>query len=122
MELSRIRLTRYQTLPLIDSSASQAQARRKHEMNLKAKTSRETSMKIRLFALFSMFGLLQGGLQLRPAYAQQNVPEIKFDSVPDFPTLPPGMNFAEVPGVAVNSKTPAFSFTPPTNTPHPPTA
>ena len=46
-----------------------------------------------------------------PALAQQSVPEIAFDSVPDFPTLPPGMNFGEVPGVAVNSKGHVFVFT-----------
>jgi len=43
--------------------------------------------------------------------AQQNVPEIPFDSVPDYPKLPPGMNFGEVPGVAVNSKGHVFVFT-----------
>jgi len=46
-----------------------------------------------------------------PALAQQSVPEIAFDSTPDFPTLPPGMNFGEVPGVAVNSKGHVFVFT-----------
>ena len=39
-----------------------------------------------------------------PAFAQQTVPEIAFDSVADFPKLPEGMNFGEVPGVAVDSK------------------
>jgi hypothetical protein len=45
------------------------------------------------------------------ASAQQNVPEIPFDSVPDFLKLPPGMNFGEVPGVAVNSAGHVFVFT-----------
>jgi hypothetical protein len=45
------------------------------------------------------------------AYAQQSVPEIQFDSVPDFIKLPPGMNLGEVPGVAVNSKGHVFVFT-----------
>jgi hypothetical protein len=45
------------------------------------------------------------------AYAQQSAPEIQFDSVPDFLKLPPGMNFGEVPGVAVNSKGDIFVFT-----------
>src|SRR5579864_2605137 len=45
------------------------------------------------------------------AFAQQSVPEISFDSVPDFLKLPPGMNFGEVPGVAVNSKGHVFVFT-----------
>jgi len=60
-------------------------------------------MKICLFALFALFAPL--------AYAQQTVPEIQFDSVPDFLKLPPGMNFGEVPGVAVNSKGHVFVFT-----------
>jgi hypothetical protein len=46
-----------------------------------------------------------------PLLAQQNVPEIAFDSVPDYPKLPAGMNFGEVPGVAVNSKGHVFVFT-----------
>jgi DNA-binding beta-propeller fold protein YncE len=46
-----------------------------------------------------------------PAFAEQSAPEIAFDSVPDFPNLPPGMNFGEVPGVAVNSKGHVFVFT-----------
>src|SRR5258706_10099245 len=41
----------------------------------------------------------------------QSVPEIAFDSVPDFPKLPAGVNFGEVPGVAVNSKGHVFVFT-----------
>ena len=44
------------------------------------------------------------------SFAQQSVPEIPFDSVPDFLKLPPGMNFGEVPGVAVNSKGHVFVF------------
>ena len=43
--------------------------------------------------------------------AQNAVPEIAFDSVPDFFKLPAGMNFGEVPGVAVNSKGHVFVFT-----------
>jgi hypothetical protein len=46
-----------------------------------------------------------------PAMAQQSVPAIPFDSVPNFPALPPGTNFGEVPGVAVNSKGHVFVFT-----------
>ena len=45
------------------------------------------------------------------SYGQQNVPEIPFDSVPDFLKLPAGLNFGEVPGVAVNSKGHIFVFT-----------
>src|SRR5580692_12570873 len=46
-----------------------------------------------------------------PLFAQQNLPELAFDSVPDFFKLPAGMNFGEVPGVAVNSKGHVFVFT-----------
>src|SRR6187399_1370757 len=44
------------------------------------------------------------------AFAQQRAPEISFTSVPDYPNLPAGMNFGEVPGVAVNSKGHVFVF------------
>src|ERR1700689_3591149 len=60
-------------------------------------------MKTLLFALLVLSAPL--------AYAQPGVPEIQFDSVPDFLKLPPGMNFGEVPGVAVNSKGHVFVFT-----------
>src|SRR5262245_32941383 len=46
-----------------------------------------------------------------PAFAQQRTPEIPFDSVANFLKLPAGMNFGEVPGVAVNSKGHVFVFT-----------
>src|SRR6202051_2834005 len=72
-------------------------------MEVKFKTSREASMKAFLLALFVLLAPL--------AYAQQSVPEMSFDSVPDFLKLPPGMNFGEVPGVAVNSKGHVFVFT-----------
>ncbi|MBI4886309.1 MAG: 6-bladed beta-propeller [Acidobacteria bacterium] len=58
-----------------------------------------------------VFALLVALLLAWPAAAQQNVPEIPFDSVPDFVKLPAGMNFGEVPGVAVNSKGHVFVFT-----------
>src|SRR4029079_19512295 len=45
------------------------------------------------------------------ALTAKNVPEIQFDSVADFLKLPAGMNFGEVPGVAVNSKGHVFVFT-----------
>jgi len=47
----------------------------------------------------------------RPAFAQQTVADLPFDSVPDFFKLPPGTNFGEVSGVAVNSKGHVFVFT-----------
>ena len=42
---------------------------------------------------------------------QQGAPQIPFESVPNYPNLPKGMNFGEVPGVAVNSKGHVFVFT-----------
>src|SRR5207248_2814287 len=50
------------------------------------------------------------GEQPPPARAT-TAPEIPFDSIPDFLKLPDGMNFGEVPGVAVNSKGHVFVFT-----------
>ena len=58
------------------------------------------------FALFAFWFV-----SISPAFGQQPVPEIRFDSVPDYPKLPPGINFGEVPGVAVNSKGHVFVFT-----------
>ncbi len=46
-----------------------------------------------------------------PSFAQQTVPDIPFDSIPNFLKLPPGMNLGEVPGVAVNSNGHLFVFT-----------
>jgi DNA-binding beta-propeller fold protein YncE len=43
--------------------------------------------------------------------AQGNAPAIAFESVPNFPKLPDGMNFGEVPGVAVDSKGNVYVFT-----------
>jgi DNA-binding beta-propeller fold protein YncE len=60
-------------------------------------------MKSCLIALFLLLAPL--------ARAQQSAPEIQFDSVPDFLKLPPGMNFGEVPGVAVDSKGDVYVFT-----------
>src|SRR5437867_10387025 len=45
------------------------------------------------------------------AFAQQAVPEIPFDSVPNFLKLPPDMNLGEASGVAVNSKGEIAVFT-----------
>src|SRR5436309_1950521 len=39
-----------------------------------------------------------------PAFAQPSVPEIPYESVPNFFKLPPDMNFGEGAGLAVNSK------------------
>ena len=60
-----------------------------------APSQREETVKRHLFAVVM---LLAG-----TAFAQQRAPEISFTSVPYYPNLPEGMNFGEVPGVAVNS-------------------
>jgi 6-bladed beta-propeller protein len=52
-----------------------------------------------------------GAEEQQPPVAMTTAPEIPFDSVPDFLKLPDGMNFGEVPGVAVNSKGHVFVFT-----------
>jgi DNA-binding beta-propeller fold protein YncE len=54
----------------------------------------------------SIVGLIAASIVgLGPAlWAQPPVPEIPFDSVPNFLKLPADMNFGEVSGVAVNSK------------------
>src|SRR6195256_1885282 len=57
--------------------------------------------------VFALIVLMMAG----PAFAQQSAPELAFDSVPNFFKLPNGMNFGEVPGVAVNSKGHVFVFT-----------
>jgi hypothetical protein len=53
-------------------------------------------MKRILIALVALLGVVP--------QAQQAVPEIPFDSVPNFLKLPPDMNLGEASGVAVNSK------------------
>jgi sugar lactone lactonase YvrE len=60
-------------------------------------------MKTRLLTMLALLAPL--------TFSQQSVPEIPFDSIPEFLKLPPGMNFGEVPGVAVNSKGHVFVFT-----------
>jgi hypothetical protein len=56
------------------------------------------------------YSLAMVALLAWPALAQQRVPELTFTSVPDYPTLPDGMNFGEVPGVAVNARGHVFVF------------
>jgi NHL repeat len=56
------------------------------------------------------FQLLVFLVLISAALAQQSVPAIAFTSVPNYPNLPEGMNFGEVPGVAVNSKGHVFVF------------
>ncbi|HKB09604.1 MAG TPA: peptidyl-alpha-hydroxyglycine alpha-amidating lyase family protein [Vicinamibacterales bacterium] len=47
----------------------------------------------------------------QPAAQMTTAPELAFDSIANFFKLPEGMNFGEVPGVAVNSKGHVFVFT-----------
>ena len=61
---------------------------------------------MRIVAIVGIALLLQA-----PGAAQQTVAQIPFDSVPDYPKLPDGMNLGEVSGVAVNSKGHVFVFT-----------
>jgi hypothetical protein len=60
-------------------------------------------MKSFVVVLFLLFATL--------TFAQQSVPEISFKSIANFLQLPPGANFGEVAGVAVNSKGHVFVFT-----------
>jgi NHL repeat len=63
-------------------------------------------MAISIFVFAGHFGVL------RAATAQDaaTVPEIPYQSVKDFPSLPPNVYFGEVAGVAVNSKGHVFVF------------
>jgi DNA-binding beta-propeller fold protein YncE len=54
---------------------------------------------------------LVGGLLATPALAQNSVPEIKFDSVPNAIQLPAGLYLGEVAGVATNSRGDIFVYT-----------
>src|SRR3974390_2106732 len=56
----------------------------------------------------AVIGLL--GLLGTPAIAQQSVPVIAFDSVPDPLKLPPDLYLGEAAGIAVNSKGHVFVF------------
>jgi DNA-binding beta-propeller fold protein YncE len=62
----------------------------------------------KLFCAAAALSLL--GLINAPAMAQQAVPEIPFDSIPNPLRLPLDMNFGEATGVAVNSKGHVFVF------------
>lgn len=54
--------------------------------------------------------ILASPMSLAQQPKQTSVPEIAFDSVPDFLKLPNGVNFGEVPGVAVDSKGRIYVF------------
>jgi len=63
-----------------------------------------------LFTL-SVFAQTLTRAQERAKAKAQNVPEIPYDSVPNFLKLPPGLYFGEVVGVATNSKGHVFVYT-----------
>ena len=66
-------------------------------------------MTARLIATTALLAsLTTGGVGAQGTQAR--VPEIPFDSVPDFLKLPPGTNFGEVAGVAVDSKRQVYVF------------
>src|SRR5437870_1417604 len=74
-------------------------------------------MKRSLTSCFVVFAVLCAG----PVFAQvkakaQNVPEIPYDSVPNFLKLPPGLYLGEAIGVATNSKGHVFIYTRSANT------
>jgi hypothetical protein len=50
-------------------------------------------------------------LAAAPLYRQQAVPDIPFESVPDFLKLPAGMSVGEVPGIAVDASGNIYVFT-----------
>ena len=58
--------------------------------------------------LFAVFALL--ALAMPPVAAQQAVPELPFESVPNPLTMPNDIHFGEIGGVAMNSKRHIFVF------------
>src|SRR3954462_9005947 len=61
--------------------------------------------------LLASFGHALSAQQQPFGGAQLNVPEIPFDSVPNFLKMPDKMYLGEVPGVATNSKGHVFVYT-----------
>src|SRR3954471_15782526 len=85
-----------------------------HSMPLKARSS---SMR----TFYPVLGFALASLLATPAaFAQkakaQNVPEIAYDSVPDFLKFPPNIYLGEAMGVATNSKGHIFVYTRSANT------
>jgi streptogramin lyase len=64
---------------------------------------------MRLWTNYWLVGLL--ALVSPPAFAQEQAPEIPFDSVPNLLKLPADMHLGEASGVAVNSKGHIFVYT-----------
>src|SRR5271168_4459246 len=68
-----------------------------------------------LTVCFALVFLSNGALYAQKAKAQ-NVPEIPYDSVPNFIKMPPGLYMGEAMGVATNSKGHFFVYTRSANT------
>src|SRR5215471_16650964 len=73
-------------------------------------TLKEAALRQTLLAITLLFSASALWLSAIPAHGQA-VPEIPFDSVPDFLKLPPEIYLGETAGVAVNSKGHVFVFT-----------
>src|SRR5579871_4562890 len=65
----------------------------------------------RFVALCCVFGFISVGHALGEKAKAQNVPEIPFDTVPNFIKMPEGLYLGEAMGVATNSKGHFFVFT-----------
>src|ERR1700687_3372406 len=74
------------------------------------KRLRYTKRRTTLEAILIRFLIGSFTLLSAVAFAQQTVPEIPFDSVPNFLKLPADLHLGEVSGVAVNSKGHTFVF------------
>ncbi len=59
---------------------------------------------MRYLALSFTLMLLSQGTALAQKAKAQNVPELPFDTVPNFIKMPPGLYLGEAMGVATNSK------------------
>jgi hypothetical protein len=71
---------------------------------------------IRSLALYLVLTLLSTGALMAQKAKAQNVPEIPFDTVPNFIKLPAGLYLGEAMGVATNSKGHFFVYTRSANT------
>jgi hypothetical protein len=71
---------------------------------------------VRSLALYLVLTLLSTGALMAQKAKAQNVPEIPFDTVPNFIKLPAGLYLGEAMGVATNSKGHFFVYTRSANT------
>ena len=69
-----------------------------------------TIVNSRVHCLAIVSGLLTLILTFEQAHGESPVPKLNYETVPDFFQLPPGENFVEVAGVAVNSKGHIYVF------------